>query len=404
MDHKKKLTGALLAWLCWCHAAYAADPQTQTAPTPPVRPEPRLSKSMNEQVVMVSSGTGMFGVQLETTIFKPDGPGPFPIVMMNHGKSLGPPSQQPRSRDIVIAREFLHRGYAVVLPMRRGFSKSTGQFIGGTCNTTENGIAQANDLQSALNYVLAQPWADKDKVVVMGQSHGGLSTMAFGARNPAHVKALVNFAGGLRYNLPSCDWKPALVEAFTVYGKTARLPSVWFYGANDSYFAPELVRQMYAAYTKSGADAKLIAFGPFKNDAHGMSGSREGVPIWWPETEALLKRVGLPTANIIALSDEPAGTNFARLDDDTAVPYVKQDGRIGYDRFLQAPLPRAFAISESGRWVIASGGESPVEVALDVCQKRADAPCSIYAVDQNVVWVDKGRHAQGGSDKTAAMH
>src|SRR5450830_1839587 len=337
MDHKKKLRCALLAWLCLCNAAYAADSQTQAAPTPPVRPEPRLSKSMNEEVVMVSSGTGMFGVQLETTIFKPDGSGPFPIVMMNHGKSLGPPSQQPRSRDIV--------------------------------------IAQANDLQSALNYVLAQPWAEKDKVVIMGQSHGGLSTMAFGARNPAHVKALVNFAGGLRYNLPTCDWKPALVEAFTTYGKTTRLPSVWFYGANDSYFAPELARQMYEAYTKSGADAKLIAFGPFKNDAHGMSGSRDGVPIWWPETEALLKRVGLPTAKIIALSDEPAGTNFARLDDDTAVPYVKQDGRIGYDRFLQAPLPRAFAISESGRWVIASGGESPVEVALDVCQKRADAPC-----------------------------
>lgn len=117
--------------------------------------------------------------------------------------------------------------------------------------------------------------------------------MAFGSRNFPGVKGLINFAGGLR--LEDCTWRSALVDAFADYGAKTKVPSVWFYGANDSYFNPEVATKMLAAYNAAGGQAILIAYGPFKNDSHGMSSSQDGVDIWWPETEKFLKGIGMPT-------------------------------------------------------------------------------------------------------------
>src|SRR4051812_17681911 len=77
--------------------------------------------SMNERVVMVKVGSGLSSAELETTIFKPEGDGPFPVALINHGKAPGNPYFQERARYLVASREFVRRGYAVVIPMRMGF-------------------------------------------------------------------------------------------------------------------------------------------------------------------------------------------------------------------------------------------------------------------------------------------
>ncbi len=41
---------------------------------------------MNEKVIMVLVNSRQDRIELETTIFKPDGDGPFPLVVINHGK------------------------------------------------------------------------------------------------------------------------------------------------------------------------------------------------------------------------------------------------------------------------------------------------------------------------------
>lgn len=350
-----------------------------------------LDTSLNEQVVMVPAGSGANSVELETTIFKPPGAGPFPLVIMNHGKALGNPRKQARDRFIAISREFVSRGYAVVIPMRKGFSKSTGDYADFGCNMTGNGQAQADDLQSALEYLVTQSWADKDRILVAGQSYGGLATMAFGTRNFPGVKGLINFAGGLKVHGGSCQWQASLVEAFTEYGAKTALPSIWFYGENDHHFGPQLAAKMHDAYVQAGGHAKLIAYGPFKKDAHGMSGSREGVKIWWPETEKFLKEIGLPTEQVVALDDQyslPA-TNFAALDNVDAVPYLKEKDREQYRAFLSKPFPRAFAMSPTGAWSWAEDGDDPVAQALANCQKSSSQPCKLYAVNNHVVWADQ---------------
>lgn len=350
-----------------------------------------LATALNEQVVMVPAGSRAVGVELETTIFKPPGEGPFPLLIMNHGKALGNPRNQNRDRFIVISREFVKRGYAVVIPMRKGFSKSSGEYVDPGCNMTAHGQTQAEDLQSTLEYLRKQSWADSEHIVVAGQSYGGLTALAFGAHPEPGVKGLINFAGGLKMHGGDCRWQQSLVQAFSTFGAHTTLPSLWFYGENDQHFGPELAARLYDAYVQAGGHAKLVAFGPFKKDAHGMSGSHDGVRIWWPETEKFLKQVGMPTEAVYALNDEikVPKVEYAALDNVDAIPYLRGNAREQYKTFLGKSYPRAFAVSPSGAWSWAEDGDDPAAQALADCQKNSSQPCQLYAVDNHVVWSDE---------------
>ena len=195
-----------------------------------------LQATLDEKVVMGPARSGNTMIEMETTIFKPPGNGPFPLIIVNHGKEPGDPHRQKRDRFLVVSSEFVKRGYAVVVPMRKGFSKSTGTYVENGCNMTDNGQLQANDLEGALEYFSQQPWVDKNRILVAGQSYGGLATIAFGTRNFPGVRGLINFSGGLRADGGTCPWQAELVTAFATYGANSTLPSRWFYGQNDIYF------------------------------------------------------------------------------------------------------------------------------------------------------------------------
>lgn len=363
-----------------------------------------LDAALHEQVAMIPAAFGTETVELETTIFKPPGEGPFPVVVMNHGKALGNPRNQNRDRFVVLSREFVKRGYAVVIPMRKGFSKSSGEYIDRGCDMTAHGLSQAEDLQSTLDYLHTQPWADSGRVLVAGQSYGGLTALAFGTRHYPGVKGLINFAGGLKMHGGDCRWQQSLVQAFASYGAKTSLPSLWFYGANDNHFGPELAARLHDAYVQAGGNAKLIAYGPFKKDAHGMSGSRDGVKIWWPETEKFLQELGMPTETVYALDTDVKlpKTEYAAIDNVDAIPYLKGSAREQYRVFLGKSYPRAFAVSPTGAWSWAEDGDDPVEQALQDCRKNSSQPCRLYAVDDHVVWSDDTHPATAAAPASPA--
>ena len=347
-----------------------------------------LDTSINEQVLMlpvIEHGTPL---QFETTIYKPPGDGPFPLLLMNHGKDRGKPAAQKRDRFLSMGREFVRRGYVVAIPMRKGFSKSGGTYRDFGCNMHHNGVVQADDIEAALHALTKMPWIDRDRVIVAGQSYGGLATMAFGTRQFPGVRGLINFAGGLRIDGDYCDWRSALVTAFSNYGSRTSLPSLWFYGENDSYFDPSLAQRLQSAYQSAGGTSQLIAFGRFKSDAHSLVSSRDGIAVWWPDTERFLQRIGLPTditTPIIEAARIPA-SGFAAIDNIDAIPHLTASGREAYRYYLSQPLPRAFAMSASGAWSWAEDGDDPPSRALAACQKNSKSRCSLYSVDEDVVW------------------
>ena len=147
---------------------------------------------LNEQIIRVpvdAAGT----VTLETTIYKPDGAGPFPMIVFNHGKIPGDPRTQERSDPLPFAREFVRRGYVVVAPNRQGFGHSDGTYQQDGCDVERNGIGQAGDVAATIDFMSKQPYVDATHIVVAGTSHGGLATMAYGPEAASGVRALDQF-------------------------------------------------------------------------------------------------------------------------------------------------------------------------------------------------------------------
>jgi dienelactone hydrolase len=358
---------------------------------------PVVHADMNEQVIRIPVD-GSADVTLETTVYRPNGPGPFPMVVFNHGKIPGDPRLQARSDPLSFAREFVRRGYVVVAPNRQGFADSGGAYHQDGCDVASNGLGQAADVAATIAYMSKQSYVDASQIVVAGTSHGGLATMAYGTEAAKGVRALINFSGGLRQD--ACTgWQNNLTQAFGNYGGKARVASLWLYGDNDSVWSPDLVTKMFAAYRDAQSNAqtaeshvataaKLVDFGSYKNDAHRLVGDRDGVQVWWPTVEAFLANQGLPTAvqYRVATQTAPNGTGFAQIDSVGAVPFVDQAGRDGYRNFLKQYPSRAFAVSDSGAWSWAEGGDNPMAVAIANCEKHSADPCRLYAVNNTVVW------------------
>ena len=353
-----------------------------------------LTAALNEQVVMVPKSAIIGSTELETTIYKPDGNGPFPVVVINHGKTYGDPRFQSRYRPAIAARYFMQRGYVVVVPMRQGFSKSSGNSISGGCNIESNGIAQAEDVKVVLDYMLTQPYVDGKRVVIAGQSHGGWTTLAFGTLNYPGVKGLINFAGGLRQE-DCAGWQGSLARAAGAYAPKTSMPSVWFYGDNDSYFARSTWEDMLAKYNLNGSKARMVAFGSFGSDSHAMFGSNAGQPIWQPEITRFLAQIGMPNEPLAIYSRyaplikqaAPPKTDFAVITDAPPLAFLNENAKNGYKTFLTREVPRAFAVAPTGAWGMANSGDDPMRRALDNCSKFAPGQCRLYAVDNDIVWI-----------------
>ncbi|ELA00375.1 prolyl oligopeptidase family serine peptidase [Cupriavidus metallidurans] len=273
---------AALAGLIWCATAIA-----QVA----------LPAHTIEQVVMVPKVGAEDTVDLETTIFRPPGEGRRPLVVINHGKTPGKPAFQRRARFAAQTAEFVRRGFVVALPMRQGFSKSGGKYVGGSCDVGANGMAQAEDVIAALDYLVEQPYVDPTRIVVIGQSFGGLSTMALSTIGYPGVVGVINFAGGLR-NESCSGWENNLVDVFGDYGRGARYPSLWIYGDNDRFWPWPLPERMFNSYKAnvSGAakDTRFVDVGEFDGDSHQLFSDSAGIAVWLPEVEAFFRDHGLP--------------------------------------------------------------------------------------------------------------
>jgi dienelactone hydrolase len=126
--------------------------------------------------------------QIPATVFKPDGPGSFPAVVIMHDCSgLGPTSSGAPSR---WARVLVRWGYVVLLPD----SFTTRGHAGGVCSDPSPSRAEVSparrvrDAYAALAYLRTLSYVDGQRVGLMGGSHGGTTTLAAMATSPSDVE------------------------------------------------------------------------------------------------------------------------------------------------------------------------------------------------------------------------
>jgi pimeloyl-ACP methyl ester carboxylesterase len=228
---------------------------------------------------------------------------------MNHGVAL---DAKERSFFPVIefrdaALWFARQGYVVVAPVRPGYGATAieiperglfGLFFSGVGNCSDAnfrdaGLAIASIDRWVMEYMSLQPFIKRDEVVVVGQSGGGWGAIALASQNPTSVRAIIGFAAGRGGHLngkPNTNCAPDnLVEAAAQFGQTARIPMLWIYTHNDSYFGPELTRRLAAAFQGAGGNVEYRLLPDFGGDGHFMIDSADAIQLWAPLVSEFLK-------------------------------------------------------------------------------------------------------------------
>jgi dienelactone hydrolase len=303
----RSMLGRLCAVLLTCSNALPALAQQDA--TSASSPEPLHPETASVPV----PGAGLLGsdVQMVTLVYKPAGPGPYPVLLFSHGRAADATRrahlERPASPGQV--RYWLARGVAVVAPIRPGYGATGGPDAeahsarfdaNGQCvsrpsfDSTANAAKRA--VQATLAWLQAQPWADTRHVILEGQSVGGLATVATAAGQPPGVIGYINFAGGAGGNPEhapghSCD-PQQLTALYAQFGKSTVVPNLWIYAENDQYWGPTAPKAWHEAFASGGSPTRFIAAPPVADgDGHGLS--RHAASLWSGYIDDFLARIGM---------------------------------------------------------------------------------------------------------------
>ena len=264
---------------------------------------PYYGPGLIEEQVRIPAAGGRY--ELAATILRPEGAGPYGAVVLNHGVSASARERAKESSELLIgaAAVFARRGYVVVMPLRRGFGLTGGEMAEnpGSCADPDYRKAEqaaSDDVMAAYDYARALPYVDGSRMILAGQSAGGMvSLYTAGTRSPQGLVAVLSFAGG-RGGDPA--WSPGVpcavepvAKMLDELGKMTRVPVLFNYAENDLFFSPKTSRLWFERYAAGGADAEYALQPAFGKDGHYLFSDVAGVRYWLPTVEQFFARHGL---------------------------------------------------------------------------------------------------------------
>jgi dienelactone hydrolase len=237
---------------------------------------------------------------MKTTVFRPPGAGPFPLAVINHGSTQNEllRAQYPLPEYRILTEWLVKHGYAVAVPQRPGHGATGGRYLEdqGSCADADfrkSGLNTAASIAAVIDTMSYQPFIRKTDAIAIGQSAGGWGALALATQYMKPLKAVVAFApgrGGHINGVAGNNCAPGrLVEAAHSFGEKARVPTLWFYAENDSYFPPRLSKRLVEAFRLAGGRAEFHLLPPVGRDGHTMINSAEAAALWEPMLEKFLK-------------------------------------------------------------------------------------------------------------------
>jgi carboxymethylenebutenolidase len=186
--HEKRIGTIVIAALMVSAAASGARSQAPASSTAAI---------VKQAVTFRSGGLALIGF-----LFKPEGAGPFPAVIWNHGSERAP----GRGPQFDAAAEVFQRaGLVLFAPVRRGHEGSEGAYIvdetdrarklGGPQEANRLAVRkleteQLDDQVAGLTYLRGLPFVDTSRIVVAGCSYGGIQTLLGAERGVGYRAAI----------------------------------------------------------------------------------------------------------------------------------------------------------------------------------------------------------------------
>lgn len=238
-------------------------------------------------------------LRLETVIFKPDGLGPFPLLVIHHGSTgagTDPKLFKLTFWSFAIADFFTRRGWLVAFPQRRGRGNSDGLYDEGfapdrregyTCDPVRSlgGADRAlEDVHAAMTALRARPDVDARRVLVGGQSRGGALSVAYAGEHPGEVMGVINFVGG--WLGTGCGTASEVNGALLRRGGRFRGPIIWLYGRDDIFYPIGHSRQNFAAFESAGGRGDFFEFDVPAKNGHGLAAYPE---LWTGPVEYFIR-------------------------------------------------------------------------------------------------------------------
>jgi carboxymethylenebutenolidase len=250
------------------------------------------AEGQGPDTVVVQSGA----LSLRALLWRPEGRGPFPAVLFNHGSwprdtRSGRPAREIFAQAASLGPVFARHGYVFLFLFRRGAGLSAGQGThAGDLLERElaaNGQAARNRLQvrllerdeltdalAGLAFLRALPEVDSQRVAVAGHSFGGSLTLLLAERDST-LAAAVDFAGA------AASWEPSpelRVRLLTAVGATT-VPIFFIHAANDYSLAPG--KALAAEMARLGKPHRIKIFPPFGTTASQGHNLVDLSPVTW---------------------------------------------------------------------------------------------------------------------------
>jgi dienelactone hydrolase len=278
-------------------AAPLADAPAQGTP---VKPRHELTAELREfrktAIPVEFPGNGL---TLKGWIYKPQGPGPFPAVVWNHG-SEKEPTAHPE-----LGKFYTSHGYLLFLPIRHGHTPSPGEYIQdvidryrfqihdrATFQRQVVGLQDVynEDVTAAIAWIKKQPFVDSRHIVVTGCSYGGIQTLLT-AEKGLGVSAFIAF-GPAAMSWGNAELRNRLLTAV----RAAKAPVFLIQAENDYDLGPsEALGPVIRAKGFLNRAKVYPAFGTTHPEGHfGFACWEEGIAIWGPDVLQFLAQAGVP--------------------------------------------------------------------------------------------------------------
>lgn len=233
------------------------------------------------------------GLQIPAYVYLPrssDAVERTPVVVLAHG---GPEGQHQAWFE-PMAQYFLDRGFAYVIPNARG-STGYGKWY-SRLDDRFNRLDNVRDFEYLARWLAEQPWADPERLIIVGTSYGGYSVMACLTEQPDLWAAGVEICGIsnlVTFLENTGPWRRPLRESEYGYLDTDRefleeispvnnahrikAPLVVIQGANDPRVPLEEAEQIVAAARENGVEVLYLLY---EDEGHGLSKLKNRLDAW----------------------------------------------------------------------------------------------------------------------------